>query len=100
MQANLSVSGWISNTYFIVRKAPRRYPAVEWTTPLGLPVDPDVCGSAPGVYPSLAVTYVEDKQWVLGIDRLAGTVALNFLCLFVPPKVSSFSHVDFAAGPS
>jgi hypothetical protein len=24
------------------RKAPRRYPAVEWTTPLGLPVEPEV----------------------------------------------------------
>jgi hypothetical protein len=28
--------------YFMDRKAPRRYPAVEWTTPLGLPVEPEV----------------------------------------------------------
>lgn len=41
MQANLS-SGWRSKTYFTVKAAPSRYPPVVCTTPLGLPVEPDV----------------------------------------------------------
>ena len=42
MQANLS-SGCTSKTYLTVRAAPRRYPPVVCTTPLGLPVEPEVC---------------------------------------------------------
>ena len=41
-QAYLS-SGWISKTYLCVRATPSRYPAVVCTTPLGFPVEPDVC---------------------------------------------------------
>ena len=42
MQANLS-SGCTSKTYLTVSAAPRRYPPVVCTTPLGLPVEPEVC---------------------------------------------------------
>jgi len=98
--------------YFMDRKAPRRYPAVEWTTPLGLPVDPEVYETSQRSWQAVAAraawhqmkpetkTYVEDKQWVLGSNWLARAIRRNLLSLFVPPEITSFGHVDFSTSSS
>jgi hypothetical protein len=44
------------------------------------------------------LTYVENKQGVFSIHRLARAEWGDLFGLFVPPLVAAFSHADFAAG--
>jgi hypothetical protein len=57
-----------ANTY-LTESAAQRYPPVVYTTPMGLPVEPEVCVWA------VSVNHVEDEKRVLGAHDLRRAVA-------------------------
>jgi len=70
---------------------------VEWTTPLGLPVDPDVCKDHQHRSQLSFLAYVEDEQGILRRHVLAGTVGGDFSAFLIPPLVPPFGHRDVLA---
>ena len=60
-----------------------------WTTPLGLPVEPEVCK-----YQLLLIkyTHVEDEQGVFRVHSLARAVCRDLGAFLIPPKVSALGR--------
>lgn len=80
---------------------------MEWTTPFGLPVEPEVYEVlVPKLHCKLKnskarkQTHVEDEERILGSHPLARAVSGHLGTLFVPPFVTAFSHGDLVAGSS
>jgi len=71
------------------------------TTPLGLPVDPDVYTpvSIKNRIEIIEITHIENEQGIFGCHDLRWAVVRHFLNLIVPPFIPSLSPGDLVTSP-